>query len=135
MLLGSKASPLRSWCPSTSVLQGSTLRLQSSFSQQSLLVKKKLPGRAAKSKCLQRSFLPVLAVGGDPAPPWTIDQIAGLIFGASLLAIYLSLGKVDEWVARSQRQQMGLCPECGGLNEPKTCEEKKCPYRLEARHE
>ena len=65
----------------------------------------------------------------DAAPEWTLDQIAGLAFGGVLVASVLLSSKVDEYIARSQRRELGLCEQCGGLNEAATCEEKRCPLR------
>ena len=44
-----------------------------------------------------------------------------------LLASVLLAYKVDEAFARSQRRQLGICEECGGINEASTCTEKRCP--------
>jgi len=65
----------------------------------------------------------------DVTPVWTPDQIAGLIFGAFMIAVVASGGKVDEAIARSQRRQLGLCERCGGVNEPGSCPEAGCPLR------
>lgn len=45
-----------------------------------------------------------------------------------LLAVYFAK-QVDVIVARSQRKELGLCEECGGLFDPATCEEWRCPQR------
>lgn len=65
----------------------------------------------------------------DSAPEWTLDQIAGLVFGSLLVALYFSSKLIDEYVASSQRIQLGICKKCGGINDTKTCEEKECPQR------
>lgn len=65
----------------------------------------------------------------DEAPPWTLDQIAGLVFAGLLVALYFSSTQIDAIVARSQRRQLGLCEECGGLYDPATCQQKKCPSK------
>mmetsp|Transcript_31682 Transcript_31682/g.81177 ORF Transcript_31682/g.81177 Transcript_31682/m.81177 type:complete len:153 (+) Transcript_31682:65-523(+) len=62
-------------------------------------------------------------------PSWTGDQLAGLAFGAFMAACFLSTARFDEWVATQQREEMGLCSRCGGLNEPGACAEEKCPMR------
>ena len=49
------------------------------------------------------------------------------ILVASVLLAY----KVDEAIARSQRRDLGLCEECGGLFEASSCKEKRCPLRDE----
>ena len=91
------------------------------------------------------------------APPWTLDQVAGLAFGVSgacafvgpvlpecmmvhptplpmhvqgiLLASVFLATRVDRVVARAQRRELGLCEECGGLYEPGSCREANCPMR------
>lgn len=65
----------------------------------------------------------------DTAPDWTLDQIAGLVFGGFLVALYFSSKFIDEYVAVSQRRQLGICEKCGGLNDKSTCLEKECPLR------
>lgn len=64
----------------------------------------------------------------DSAPEWTLDQIAGLVFASLLVALYFSSKMIDEYVASSQRRELGICEKCGGLNAQSTCEEKECPY-------
>eukprot|EP00873_Tetraselmis_striata_P040365 jgi/Tetstr1/460629/TSEL_005827.t1 len=66
-------------------------------------------------------------------PSWTGDQLAGLAFGAFMAACFLSTARFDEWVATQQREEMGLCSRCGGLNEPGACAEEKCPMRQQQR--
>ncbi len=46
-----------------------------------------------------------------------------------MLASVLLATKVDVFIARAQRRDLGLCEECGGLNEPETCDSGKCPYK------
>jgi hypothetical protein len=65
----------------------------------------------------------------DTAPDWTLDQIAGLVFGGFLVALYFSSKFIDEYIAVSQRRQLGICEKCGGLNDKSTCSEKECPLR------
>jgi hypothetical protein len=50
-----------------------------------------------------------------------------------MLASVLSAKSVDEWVARAQRQQLGLCERCGGLYDPATCTEGQCPLKAGSR--
>ena len=46
------------------------------------------------------------------------------------MLLFLSSAKqVDVQVAKAQRRQLGLCEECGGVNEPRSCKEKNCPMR------
>ena len=70
-----------------------------------------------------------LAVALDTAPAWTLDQIAGLVFGGLLVAFYFSSQYIDKYVAKSQRRQVGLCEECGGVNDPATCQSRTCPLK------
>ncbi|DBA78923.1 TPA: hypothetical protein ACH3X1_008800 [Trebouxia sp. C0004] len=65
----------------------------------------------------------------EESPAWTLDQIAGLVFGGIMLASVLLAAKVDVFIARAQRRDLGLCEECGGLDEPETCDSGKCPYK------
>jgi hypothetical protein len=65
----------------------------------------------------------------DTAPEWTLDQIAGLVFGGFLVALYFSSKFIDEYVAISQRRQLDICEQCGGLNAQETCQENDCPYK------
>lgn len=46
-----------------------------------------------------------------------------------MLGFYVSAQQVDLYFARAQRKQLGLCEECGGVFNPKTCTEKACPLR------
>ncbi len=46
---------------------------------------------------------------------WTANELVGLACGAALLATTAGVARVDGFVARSQRRQLGLCPECGGV--------------------
>lgn len=46
-----------------------------------------------------------------------------------LVTIYLAL-QVDVFVARSQRRQLGLCEDCGGVNDPASCPQPGCPMRV-----
>ncbi|KAG2489402.1 hypothetical protein HYH03_012042 [Edaphochlamys debaryana] len=62
-------------------------------------------------------------------PTWTLDQIAGLVFGGLMLLAVLSARQVDQSVARAQRRQLGLCEECGGVFDPKSCQIKDCPSK------
>lgn len=75
---------------------------------------------------------PRALVTPDPAPAWTLDQIAGLVFGAGMLAAFGLAGTFDAAVARGQRRELGVCARCGGVNEAASCPEKECPLRREA---
>ena len=70
-----------------------------------------------------------LAATLDTAPVWTLDQIAGLVFGGLLVAFYFSSQYIDKYVAKSQRRQLGLCEECGGVNDAATCQSRTCPLK------
>lgn len=43
------------------------------------------------------------------------------------MASVLVGSKIDQYIARSQRRDLGLCEQCGGLNDPLTCQENRCP--------
>ena len=47
-----------------------------------------------------------------------------------MLLFISSAQQVDVQVARAQRRQLGLCEECGGVNEPGTCQQKGCPAKM-----
>eukprot|EP00892_Ulva_mutabilis_P012020 jgi/Ulvmu1/9190/UM005_0290.1 len=70
----------------------------------------------------------------DTAPEWTLDQIAGLAFSFFMLASYFGAKYVDQYVADSQREQVGVCIKCGGLYEgdDKPCPESDCPSSFAA---
>lgn len=71
---------------------------------------------------------PLVLAAMDSSPPWTLDQIAGLMFAGFLIVLYFSAGTVDKLVARAQRRSLGLCEECGGVYLPESCPmEKACP--------
>ncbi|CAL5228347.1 g11460 [Coccomyxa viridis] len=65
----------------------------------------------------------------DSQPAWTLDQIAGLAFGGILVASVFFASKVDDIIAKSQRRDLGLCEECGGLYSPDLCQEGNCPSK------
>lgn len=46
-----------------------------------------------------------------------------------MLASVLLATKVDLFIARAQRRDLGLCEDCGGLNDPDLCKAGKCPDR------
>ena len=77
---------------------------------------------------VQQPFLD-LAVAADQAPAWTLDQIAGLVFGGLLVVFYFSSQIIDSSVAKSQRRQLGLCEECGGVYTAATCRKDNCPLK------
>lgn len=65
----------------------------------------------------------------DMMPTWTLDQIAGLAFGLVMVLFVVGSKQVDIFFARSQRRQLGLCEECGGIYEPSTCQKQGCPMK------
>ena len=48
--------------------------------------------------------------------------------GLMASSFFLAL-KVDEFIARAQRKQLGLCEMCGGVTEAATCTLAGCPLR------
>jgi hypothetical protein len=46
-----------------------------------------------------------------------------------MLAAVLGAKQIDVFIARAQRRQLGLCEECGGIFDPQTCTQQKCPMR------
>ncbi|GIL48882.1 hypothetical protein Vafri_5305 [Volvox africanus] len=76
-----------------------------------------------------RQKWPLHAGAMDAMPTWTLDQIAGLMFGAVMIAAILSARQVDAMVAKAQRRQLGLCEECGGVFEPGNCKQQNCPAK------
>ncbi|GIL69193.1 hypothetical protein Vretimale_12589 [Volvox reticuliferus] len=84
------------------------------------------------SKLPVRPKWPLHAGAMDAMPAWTLDQIAGLMFGALMVTAILSARQVDTMVAKVQRRQLGLCEECGGVFEPGSCKQQNCPARRKA---
>lgn len=77
-----------------------------------------------------------IATALDSPPEWTLDQAAGLVFGGLLVALYFSSRIIDEYAAASQRKDLGLCDECGGLYSPTDgCMLVNCPMRQQADRE
>lgn len=105
--------------------------------------------RQAGQRARGRSLHPAPALGGAGAaaevvtglaefqvetglfylPSWTPDQLAGLAFGAFMVACFIGTRRFDEWVAAQQREELGLCARCGGLNDPGACKQEDCPMR------
>lgn len=75
------------------------------------------------------ALLEVFQLADEYNPEWTLDQAVGLVFGFLLLGLYLSSSQLDRFVARTQRRQLGLCEECGGLYDPQTCTQQGCPSK------
>lgn len=46
-----------------------------------------------------------------------------------MVASIFFASKVDDIVAKSQRRDLGLCEECGGLYSPSLCQEGNCPSK------
>lgn len=86
-----------------------------------------------QSRTIKMRSLDVYTIAAlDSAPEWTLDQIAGLVFASLLVTLYFSSKLVDEYVATSQRIELGICQKCGGLNNKNECKEKECPLRTQA---
>ena len=83
--------------------------------------------------CSSDEVLGYLATSMDTPPEWTLDQAAGLVFGGLLVVLYFSSRVIDEYAAASQRKDLGLCEECGGLYSPTDgCMLVNCPMRQQA---
>lgn len=87
------------------------------------------PVRQVKAFLHGLESMGLLAEAIDSPPEWTLDQIAGLVFGGLLVLLYTSSRVIDNYVANSQRRQLGLCEKCGGLYDEGTCPEKDCPKK------
>eukprot|EP00197_Chlamydomonas_leiostraca_P005559 CAMPEP_0202868540 /NCGR_PEP_ID=MMETSP1391-20130828/10935_1 /ASSEMBLY_ACC=CAM_ASM_000867 /TAXON_ID=1034604 /ORGANISM="Chlamydomonas leiostraca, Strain SAG 11-49" /LENGTH=157 /DNA_ID=CAMNT_0049548723 /DNA_START=26 /DNA_END=499 /DNA_ORIENTATION=- len=81
-----------------------------------------------QSSCRRRQ-VSARAGAMDVMPTWTLDQIAGMAFGMVMLASVLSAKSIDEWVAKQQRRQLGLCESCGGVYDAATCKQQGCPMK------
>lgn len=46
-----------------------------------------------------------------------------------MLLSVTSASQVDVWVAKAQRRNLGLCEQCGGVNNPATCNKANCPMK------
>lgn len=57
------------------------------------------------------------------------DEPRSVLQAFLLVTIYLAL-QVDVFVARVQRRQLGLCVDCGGVNDPASCPQPQCPLRI-----
>lgn len=44
-----------------------------------------------------------------------------------MLASVLLATKVDVYIAKAQRRDLGLCEHCGGIYEPEKCNAGDCP--------
>jgi hypothetical protein len=51
-----------------------------------------------------------------------------IVQGIMVASVFFA-SKVDDFVAKSQRRELGLCEECGGLYDPDLCSEGKCPSK------
>eukprot|EP00890_Picochlorum_soloecismus_P005519 jgi/Picsp_1/5969/NSC_03324-R1_---NA--- len=82
------------------------------------------------SSACSDEVLGYIATAMDTPPEWTLDQAAGLVFGGLLIVLYFSSRVIDEYAAASQRKDLGLCGECGGLYSPTDgCMLVNCPMR------
>ena len=57
------------------------------------------------------------------------DQCCLACLQGIMVASVFFASKVDDVVARSQRRELGLCEECGGLYNVDLCAAGKCPSR------
>ena len=57
------------------------------------------------------------------------DQCCSASLQGIMVASVFFASKVDDVVARSQRRELGLCEECGGLYNADLCAAGKCPSR------
>lgn len=124
-LLNSRTLGWQHTCPLQRSLGSSKLqqcRLPSGYS---------VPVVHRRSLTAAHSYQPLidLAVALDEPPAWTLDQIAGLVFGGLLVAFYFSSQIIDKAVAKAQRRQLGLCEECGGVYSAATCQKTNCPQK------
>ena len=69
----------------------------------------------------------VLGGRGDYRGP--VERQVCLLVQVLMLASLVLANKVDSVVAAAQRQELGLCAKCGGLNDTDTCRESDCPLR------
>lgn len=46
-----------------------------------------------------------------------------------MLASVLLATKVDVYIAKAQRRDLGLCENCGGVYEPEVCNAGDCPLK------
>jgi hypothetical protein len=46
-----------------------------------------------------------------------------------MVVFYFGSQQIDVVIARQQRKQLGLCEGCGGLHDPATCAQDKCPMK------
>lgn len=60
---------------------------------------------------------------------WTPDQVQGMVFFIFLVGTLSQAYRVDEFVARGQRKDLGVCERCGGTFEPGSCAESDCPLK------
>ena len=52
----------------------------------------------------------------------------GCLQGIMLASVLLAT-KVDVYIARAQRRDLGLCEYCGGIYEPEKCNAGDCPLK------
>ena len=59
------------------------------------------------------------------SPFWVICP---MVQGIMVASVFLA-SKVDDIIAKSQRRELGLCEECGGLYNLELCQEGNCPSK------
>ena len=57
-----------------------------------------------------------------------VKRLQGIMLASVLLAT-----KVDVYIARAQRRDLGLCENCGGIYEPEKCNAGDCPLKKKKR--
>ena len=53
-----------------------------------------------------------------------VERLQGIMLASVLLAT-----KVDVYIAKAQRRDLGLCELCGGMYEPEKCNAGDCPLK------
>lgn len=59
--------------------------------------------------------MPVSVAEGLGLAPFTVNETAGMIVGAAIVFASANASKLDTYIARIQRRDLGLCIDCGGL--------------------
>ena len=49
-----------------------------------------------------------------------------------MLVFFAASQQLDVYVAKAQRRDLGLCSQCGGVNQPSTCTAQGCPCKQAA---
>ena len=86
-----------------------------------------LPGTQYYCSASPKSALQLLSCR-SPTPCEVICSGVDAMQGLMASTFFLGF-KVDEIIARQQRRQLGLCPDCGGLYTPNDCQPADCPCK------